>query len=566
MINQKIAEQFDEIADMLEILGESVFRIRAYRRASDIVQGFSQDLSELHQKDDSAIEKIPGIGKDLHSKILEIITYGKCKMHGALVKKLSPGILDILRVRGIGPKKAKLFWEQLGVDTIEKLRGAAESGALATLPGMGEKSSEAIVEALHQSTHLQERIPLYQALPVAEHFVEYMKECKFVEKVEYAGSLRRKADTIGDIDILASGSNAEKMSDHFRSFSGVKQILAAGDTKSSVVLNDNIQVDFRVVEPESFGAALYYFTGSKYHNIQTRTLAMKMGLKINEYGIFKGENRVAGITESELFRALGMDFIPPELREDQGEIEAALSKKLPKLIEEKDLKGDLHSHSNWSDGTDDIFDMALNADSLGRDYLAISDHMRDSEKILRQWREIKNVQKKLMKSGAKIKLLKGAEVDILKTGELNLPDDILKKLDVVLISVHTSFNLSKKEQTDRILKALKNPYVNILCHPTGRLLGKREAFEVDFEKILRSAKVNKVALEIDAQPQRMDMNGAHAKLCKEEGVKIVINSDAHSVEQLDQMRFGIYMARRGWVEKSDVLNTKSFDQILKFMQ
>lgn len=563
MINQKIAEIFEEIGAMLEILNESTFRVRAYQRASEMIRGFSQDLRELHERDDAEIEKIPGIGKDLHAKIVEIIETGECQMHKDLVGKLSPGILDILKVRGVGPKKVKLFYEQLGIDTIAKLKSALESGAIATLPRMGQKSADAIMESLSQATHLKERIPLYLALPVAEAYVSYMKKSKDLEEIEVAGSLRRRLETIGDVDILATGKDAERMSKHFLSYPKIKQVLAAGDTKSSVVLEEDIQVDFRVVEPKSFGAALYYFTGSKHHNIHTRTMAIKKNLKINEYGVFNGEKMVAGKTEEEIFKTLELPYIPPEIREDQGEIEAGLSGKLPDLIEEKDIKGDLHTHSKWSDGTFSIYDMAVQADELGREYIAISDHMRDSKIIKKQWKEMEEVQKQLKDEGRKIQLLKAAEVDILKNGALNLDDDILEQLDLVLISVHTSFRLPKKEQTERILRAMERPNVRIFSHPSSRLLEKRDEIEMDFEKILHAAAEKGIALEINAQPERMDMNGAHARLAKDKGVKVVINSDAHTTHQLGQMRFGIYMARRGWIEKKDVWNALPLNAFLK---
>ena len=553
MINQKIAEQFAEIADMLEVIGESVFRIRAYRRASDMILGLSEDLAELHEKDDARIEEIPGIGKDLHAKIVEIIETGSCAMHGRLVEKLSPGILDILRVRSVGPKKAKLFYEQLGVDNIEKLKSAAESGALATLPGMGEKSEQAILTSLSQATHLKKRIPIYEALPAAEDYVAYMKKLKETKQVEYAGSLRRRAESIGDIDILASGSDSEKMSAHFRAFPRVKQVLAAGDTKSSVVLDDNIQVDFRVVDAESFGAALYYFTGSKYHNIQVRTLALKKGLKINEYGVYKGKKMLAGKTEQDLFACLGMDFVPPELREDQGEVEAALKKKLPTLIEEIDIRGDLHSHSKWSDGALTIYEMAKKAASLGREYLAITDHMRDEKKIKQQWKEIDEVEAKLVKEGEKIKILKGAEVSILKSGELNLDDKVLAELDIVLVSIHSDFGLSKKEQTERALKAFKNPHVDVFAFENVEGHGNQETVDLDFQKLVRAARESHIAFEINSQAQQMNMNGSLAKLCRDNKVKVIV----------DPLKFGLFMARRGWLEKDDVLNALPYSKLMK---
>ncbi len=564
MINNSIAEKFEEIADMLEVLGDTnVFRVRAYRRGAEAVRGYSTDIVSLR---DDEIEKIPGIGKDLHSKILEMKSTGTCKMHAELLAKLSPGILQILKIRGVGPKKAKLFLEQLGIDTVAKLKGAAESGAIATLPGMGEKSEKAILDSIQQSTHLKERFPIYIALPEAEEFVNYMKKLKFVKKCEYAGSLRRRQETIGDIDILAIGSDSKKMSKHFLAYPKVKNVLAKGDTKSSVVIEGEIQVDFRVVDETSFGAALYYFTGSKQHHIQTRTMALKKGLKINEYGVFKGEKNIASKSEEDVFKAIGLPYIPPEIREDQGEIEAALNKKLPKLVEENDLKGDLHVHTKWSDGANSIYEMAKRAGSIGREYIAISDHMTDLSVLKKQAKEIEKVRILLKKEGLNLKIFHSAEVDILKNGVLNLPEEGLKMLDLVLVSVHSAFTLNKKDQTKRIITALKNPFAKILSHPSARLLSRREAIEVDMEKIIRAAKEYAKVMEINAQPDRMDMNGAYARACKNEGVRVSIDSDSHGVDQLSNFKFGIFMARRGWIEVKDVVNAKVYKDFKNFLK
>lgn len=564
MINQIIAEKFEEIADMLEVLGDgNVFRLRAYRRGAEAIRGYSSDVGTLL---DEEIEKIPGIGKDLHSKILEYKSNGEIQMHKELLAKLSPGVLQILKIRGVGPKKARLFLEQLGIDSVEKLKGAAESGAIATLPKMGEKSAKLILEAISQSSHLSKRIPIYLALPEAEAYVKYMKEMPEVKKAEYAGSLRRRRETIGDIDILTVGTDPKRMSERFLKYPKVKQVLAAGETRSSVIIEGDIQVDFRVLDENSFGAALYYFTGSKQHNIATRTIAIKRNLKINEYGVFKGEENIASNSEVDVFKAIGLPYIPPEIREDQGEIEAALAGKLPELIEEADLRGDLHIHTKNSDGSNSIYEMAIRANELGREYIAISDHMTELAEVKNQAREIAEVRKKLIQEGLKIKILHSAELNILKNGLINLPVEAMKMLDLVLISVHSAFNLSRNEQTERIISALKNPYAKILCHPTTRLISRREEIDVDMEKIVRAAKEFGKILEINAQPDRMDMNGAYARLCKNEGVKVAINTDSHNLDQLTNLKYGIFMARRGWIEKKDVLNCLTYKELINFLK
>lgn len=564
MLNNSIAEKFEEIADMLEVLGDTnVFRVRAYRRGAEAVRGYSSDIAGLNDKE---IENIPGIGKDLHSKILEIKNEGTCKMHTELLSKLSPGILQILKIRGVGPKKTKLFLDQLGIDTVAKLKGAAESGAIATLPKMGKKSETAILESIEQSTHLKERFPIYVALPEAEEIINYMKKLNEVKKCEYGGSLRRRQETIGDIDILAVGSDSKKMSKHFLNYSKIKKILVSGETKTSVVIDGDIQVDLRVIEESSFGAALYYFTGSKQHHIQTRTMAMKKNLKINEYGVFKGEKNIASKTEVDVFKAIGLPYIPPEIREDQGEIEAALNGKLPKLIEEKDLKGDLHTHTKWSDGGNSIYEMAKVAEKIGREYIAISDHMTDLSILKKQVKEIEEVRAKLKKEGSNLIILHAAEVNILKNGVLNLPEEGLKMLDIVLISVHSAFTLNRDDQTKRIIDALKNPYARILSHPSARLLSRREAIDVDTEKIIRAAKELKKVLEINAQPDRMDMNGVYARACKNAGVKVSIDTDSHSLDQLSNFKFGIFMARRGWIEVEDVVNAMEYNKFKKWLK
>ena len=551
---------------MLEILNENKFRIRAYRRAADVLKGYALDLRELVNENPAELDNIPGIGKGLQFNIEEFVKTGDMEIHKELLSKLAPGILDVLKVRGVGPKKAKMFYEQLDIDSVDKLKSAAQSGALATLPGMGEKSEQAILESLGQQTFLQKRIPLYIALPEAESYVKYMKECECVKKASYAGSTRRRLETIGDIDVLAVGTNPEEMSEHFLKYPKIKQILARGETRSSVVIEGNLQVDFRVVPEKSWGSALYYFTGSKQHHIQTRTIALRKNLKINEYGVFSGEKNTASKTEEEVFAAIGLPFIPPEIREDNGEIEAGMTGNLPTLIEEDDLRGDLHTHTTWSDGVDSIYDMAVKADQLGLEYICISDHARDPAKVLEEAEEIERVRKKIKQEHRKIKIIHGAEIDILKNGVLNLPEDIISKLDLVLISVHSAFNLPRQEQTERILRGMQNPRVNVLCHPTARLIGERDAIEVDMEEIINEAKRLGIAMEINAQPRRMDMNGGFARLCKKAGVKVCVNSDAHSMAQLETRKYGLFMARRGWIEKEDAINTLPYAKLIKFLK
>ncbi len=497
MLNNSIAEKFEEIADMLEVLGDSnVFRLRAYRRGAEAVRGYSVDIASMGEEE---IGKIPGIGKDLNSKIIEMKVTGACAMHAELMSKLSPGILQILKIRGVGPKKVKLFLEKLGIDSVSKLKAAAESGAIATLPGMGEKSEKAILESIQESTHLKERIPIKVALPEAEAYVEYMKSMKEVKKCEYAGSLRRRQETIGDIDILAIGSDSKKMSDYFLAYPKVKRVLVNGETKSSVVIEGEIQVDFRVIDESSFGATLYYFTGSKQHNIQTRTIAIKKNLKINEYGVFDGEKNIASKTEEDVFKAFGLPYIPPEIREDQGEIEAALNGKLPKLIVESDLIGDLHLNS--------ISELKMDYGILARQFVDIG--------------TLKKQAKEIEKSG--LKILHGVKIDNIKM--LNF--DLAK---IVLFSAISS-------TTDEIIHALQNPNVKILCDLNGKN---------DLEKIIRATKEFDKIIEVD---------GNYGRVCKNEGVKISVKCD----------KYGIFIARRDWIEAADVVNAKQYNDFIKFL-
>ncbi|MFA6528076.1 MAG: DNA polymerase/3'-5' exonuclease PolX [Candidatus Gracilibacteria bacterium] len=564
MENQKIAQIFQEIGDMLEIKGDNPFKINSYHKAAQIISTYPHDLRDIYEKDPSLLKDIPGIGESLCGKIEEILATGDCQKHLKLVKEIKPGVLDIMRLRGIGPKKTKLFYEKLGINSVQKLESYAKRGLLRKLPGMGEKSEAEVIESIEAYGRLKARMPISDALHIAEDILSFLKKFPEVKKVEYAGSLRRHLETIGDIDILACES--PKIIDYFCEFPDIEHIESKGETKATVVLKSGIQVDLRVVPIESFGAALYYFTGSKAHNIATRKIAQKMGLKINEYGVFKGAKRIAGNTEEEIFKTIHLPYIIPEMREDMGEIESAGSIT---PLEVSDIKGDLHTHTNWSDGAASIEESALEAKKLGYKYLAITDHS-GSLKIAhgltatRLEAQIKEIDK-LNKSLKGIKILKGIEVDILKDGSLDMPDSVLRKLDIVIASVHTYFRLSEQEQTARIIHAIENPFVNIIGHPTGKLLGMREAYEIDLPKIMNAAVRCGVALELNCNPKRLDLNAQILRAARDMGLMIVLDTDAHDPSHLEFINYGIHMARRGWLEKKNILNTMELSQLKRFL-
>jgi DNA polymerase (family 10) len=606
MDNHKIAEIFQEMGDILEILGENRFRVLAYQKAARVIEDLPKDLRDIYQKDPRKLEALPGIGKDLASKIVELIKTGKCKAHEDMLKHFSKGLLDILRVRGIGPKKVKLFYAELQIDSIEKLKDAARAGMLKTLPGMGEKSEMEIIKALGEYDLHQERMLLSDAMAQATTLVEYVKKNKFVRRAQYAGSLRRMKDSIGDIDILSAAKNPSKeakaIMDYFVKFEDVQSIIAKGETKTSVILKSGAQVDLRVVDEKVFGAALHYFTGSKAHNITIRDRAKKMGLKVNEYGVFKlgkdasgkDDKLIAGKTEEEVFKSVGLPYIAPELREDRGEIEAGLKNRLPEIIELKDLCGDLHLHSRWSDGKSEIEEIARAYYDAGFSYIAITDHSPSLgvahgltvERFKMQWDEIDEINsdfekefakngggnhtKKGAAEGTKIgarsfKILKGVECDILADGSMDLPDSVLKKMDIVVASVHTRFNMDEDEMTKRVLKAIKNPYVKILGHASGRLINQREPYAIDMGEIIDAAIHHKVALEINSQPTRLDLYDYYCKMAKEKGAKFTINSDGHNIAwQINSLNYGISVARRGWLEKEDVLNCMPVTELFNY--
>ncbi len=557
--NQEIADIFDKIADALEFKGDDSFRIGAYRKAARILREYPEDIEELWKKGE--IQKIPGIGKGMAEKIEEYLKTGKIKKYEEAIDGIPQELLQLLEIPNLGPKTLNLAYTKLGVKNLSDLERVIENGQLARLFGMGEKKVENIKKGIELYKQGKERIPIGIALPIVEEIINQLKE--YTEKIEPAGSLRRMKETIGDIDILATGKNNIEIIDKFTNLSMVKEVLAKGDTKASIIVKtNNLQVDLRVVENSSFGAALQYFTGSKAHNIKLRGLAKDKGLKISEYGVFKGEKKLAGKTEEEVYETLGLVWIPPELREDRGEIEAALENKLPVLVEEKDIKGDLHVHSKYSDGVETIEEIAIAAKNLGYEYIGICDHSKtskiagglDEDTLKRRNEEIDRVNEKIKG----IKVLKGMEVDILADGSLDYSDKILEELDFVIAAIHQGF---KKNVTERIKRAIENPYVDIIAHPTGRLLSGREGYEVDIDEVIEYASKFNVILEINCYPDRLDLNDVNILKAKKKNIKFSLGTDSHNIGMLKYIRFGIGIARRGWLTKEEILNTYKWEEM-----
>jgi len=565
MKNKLIAEIFREIADILEIKGENRFRIRAYERAGQNIESLPDDVEALIKED--KLKEVDGIGKDLGEKIREIVSTGKLKYLEELKKDIPEGLIEMLNVPGIGPKTAKLLYEKLGIQDVVMLERMAAAGKIRGLEGMGEKTEENILAGIGLFKKGRERLDLKIAADAAEGFISELRKLKEAGRISPAGSLRRMKETIRDIDILISSEKPQKIMDAFTALSDVKNIIAKGPAKSSILTKDNIQVDVRVADEPSYGASLMYFTGSKEHNIKLRQLAIKNGLKLNEYGLFKGEKRIAGKTEEDMYKALGISYIEPELREDRGEIEAGLDNELPDLVEIKDIKGDLHVHSTWSDGGSSIEEIVVKAISLGYEYISITDHSQglkiagglNTHELGLKRKETERLSKKYKD----IKILFGSEVDIDSDGNLDYPDEVLREMDIVIGAIHAGFKQSREAITKRIIKACRNKYVSVIAHPTGRLWGSRDAYDIDFGEVFKAAKDTNTALEINSFPQRLDLNDVNSRMAKEAGVKIVINTDSHVAEHLSMMKFGVAVARRGWLEKKDVLNTAPLNK-LKF--
>jgi DNA polymerase (family 10) len=565
--NLELSRIFEQIAKILKIKGENPFKIRAYEKITLVLENLPIDIETIYQQ--GGLSNIPGVGAGIAKKIEEFLTTGKLEYYEKLKETIPTGVIELLDIPEVGPKTAKLLYEQLEIDNIDKLEKAVREHQIKDLPGMGEKSETNILRGIELYKRRKERFLLGRALPLAEEMVESLSQLKETNKISFAGSLRRKKETIGDIDILVTSQNPEKIMRTFISLPQVREILAEGPTKSSIITNDDLHIDVRVVEPISFGAALQYFTGSKAHNIKLRELALKRNLKINEYGVFEVEsgNRIAGEKEEEVYQALNLPFIPPELREDRGEIEAAQENKLPQLIEYSQIKGDLHLHTKWSDGAHTIRQMAEAAQKIGYKYIAITDHSQSlkfaggliEERLREQVEEIQKLNQELKD----FTILSGIEVDIKSDGSLDFSDEILSKLDVVIAAIHSGFKQESKIITERIIKAMQNRFVNIIAHPTGRLIGYRESYQVDINEMMEVAAKTGTILEINSYPERLDLNDIYCRMAKEKGVQLAIETDAHSIEGLTFMDLGVAVARRGWLEEKEVINTLPLDKLLK---
>ncbi len=563
MENEKIARIFNEVADLLDIRGDNPFRIRSYRAAARSIEDLPENLAgELAGGKD--LTELPGIGRDLAEKISEIVHSGRLRFLDDLKKKLPPELPELLRLEGVGPKKVKLFYEQAGVDSIDSLEQAAREKKLRALERMGAKAEENILRAIANYRSTAGRFRLDTGFAYAEAIVASLKSA--ADTLVTAGSLRRHRETIGDLDILAVSRKKSDLMERFVNQSETEAILARGQTKSSIRLENGLQVDLRLMKESEFGSALLYFTGSKAHNIALRRRARQMGLKVSEYGIFRGRKKIAGKTEQACYRVLGLPWIPPELRENRGEIRAAEEGKLPRLLETGAIRGDLQMHSTASDGKESVLEMARAGRQRGYRYLAITDHSQavrvahgmNEKELAAHLKEIEKADGKC----PGIRILKGVEVDILADGSLDLKDYILKECEVVVASIHYNFNLPEKEMTQRIVRALKNPHVNIFGHPTGRLLLQRQPYRFDFEEVTRVAAGENVAMEINAHPARLDLNDVLARRARELGARLVINTDAHSAAQLDLISYGVAVGRRAWLEDGDVINTYPLKKLL----
>jgi DNA polymerase (family 10) len=566
MKNNEVADIFDMVADFLELKDENPFRIRAYRRAAQNIRTLARAVEEVAQED--GLEEIAGIGKDLAGKIKEIVLSGKLKDLEKLKGEMPEGLVTLMNVPGVGPKTTKVLYESLRIKDIDGLEQAARQGKLIGLPGIKEKTQENILKGIELVKKGRERMHLGKALSLANEIIDYVRSRVRVDRINACGSLRRMKETVRDIDILVTSKYPKEVMDMFVNVPHVAEVLAHGETKSSILTKDGVQVDLRVVEPGSYGAALVYFTGSKEHNVRIRELASKMGLKISEYGVFneKTGKKVAGREEEDVYRTIGLSYTPPEMREDRGEVEQA-AKSLPNLVELRDIKGDLHVHSKWTDGAHSIEEVAVACQKIGYDYVAMCDHTKSlpvaggltEQEVLRKNEEIRHLNSKMKN----FRILTGVEVDIRTDGMLDYSNKVLSQLDIVVAAIHSGFKQSKDMLTNRIIGAMRNRYVHIIAHPTGRLMGTRDAYDIDMEEILKVAHETNTALEINAFPERLDVNDVTCRRAKELGVMLAIGTDTHFIDQLNFMHIGVSVARRGWLERNDLLNTLTCDELLK---
>ncbi|PWB42818.1 MAG: DNA polymerase/3'-5' exonuclease PolX [Candidatus Methylomirabilota bacterium] len=566
MRNLEVARLFHEIADLLEIKDDNVFKIRAYRRAAMNLEALTEAIEAVAAR--GGLAEIAGIGKDLAAKIRQALETGRIDYLEELRAEIPRGVVELMAIPGVGPKTAALLFHRLQVDSVERLEALARQGALLGLPGIKQKTVDNILKGIHVVKAGRERMPLGRALPLARELVQILETLPDVRQISLAGSLRRMRETVKDCDLLATSTHPAKVMAVFTSLPQVAEVLLQGDTKATIRHREGIQVDLRVVEPDCFGAALQYFTGSKAHNIRVRELAVRKGLKVSEYGVFKEATgrRIAGASEEEVYLAVGLPYIPPELREDGGEIEAALDGRLPNLLELRHIRGDLHAHTDWTDGHHPLEALIEAAQRKGYEYIIVSDHSHaatvaggiSEARLLEQIGQIRTLRKKY----TTIRILAGSECDILADGSLDFPDRVLAQLDIVVCAIHSRFKQDRAGMTARIVKALSNPYAHIFAHPTGRLIGERDPYDVDLEAVMAAARQHGKALEINAQPSRLDLNDHHARRAKELGVKLAISTDTHLLDQLDNMALGVAVARRGWIERSDVINAWPADTLL----
>lgn len=569
MQNKDIAGILVEIADLLEIKGEDTFRVNSYRNAARTISSLQEDIADIAGSSGELV-KLPGIGKSMAEKIREIVRKGRLSQLDELRRELPPSLLEILKLEQMGPKRTRTLYKQLNIRSVEDLEKAVENGKVQKLEGFGEKFATQIlreIEEYHRKGGYK-RFKISEAADLIRPLVDYLS--KEVKDIEVAGSYRRGKETVGDIDILGISRDAGKAMEFFVNYPETSRVISRGKAKTSVMLHAGIQVDFRVFEKDSYGAALLFFTGSQAHNVALRRICQEKGFKLNEYGIYRGEERMAGTSETEMYKKMGLPFIAPEMREDTGELDAAKEGKLPELIELKDIKGDLQSHTRASDGKNSLKEMAEAARGKGYEYFAVTDHSKkvsvagglDEKRLARQMEEIESLNEKL----EGFRVLKSVEVDILRDGTLDLDHGILREMDLVVCAIHFDRKLSKKEQTLRVLRAMENPFCNILAHPTGRLIGKRREYEIDLKEIMKEAAAGNWFLEINSDPERLDLNDVYIRQAKEAGVKMVISTDAHSVRGLDNIKYGLMQARRGWLEKDDVVNTRSWKEFRELIK
>ncbi len=567
--NNDIADIFEQIADFLEIQGENPFRIRAYRNAAHSVLGLGTELKEMVAAGED-LTRLPGIGKELAAKIHEILDTGAAKALIKLQQRIPKTVIEMLKLPGLGPKRVRILYRELKIKNLAQLAKAARKGRIRALEGFGQRTEKAILDAIDTRMQKEKRFKRVTVKPTVESLLDFIKKVSGVNTVKVAGSYRRSRETVGDLDILVTAHKNSPVMRRFLEYDAIDSVLARGTTKASVILRSGLQVDVRLVKPASLGAALQYFTGSKDHNIAIRRMGQQRGLKINEYGVFRFEKQVAGRTEASVYQALDLPLIPPELRENRGEIEAGEQNRLPRLIELKDIKGDLHVHTSASDGRNSVEEMAQAAKQKGLKYIAITEHSGrlkiagglDARRLMQQINEIERLNDRLKG----FHILKGLEVEILKDGRLDLSDSVLAELDLVVGTVHSHFNLPLEKQTERILRAMDQPYFSMLAHPTGRKINQRDPYQVDLTRIIHKARERGCFLELNANPKRLDLTDIYCQMAKSEGVLVSINSDAHSIDAYNDLEFGVGQARRGWLEKKDVLNTRSLAQVRKLLK